>query len=174
MPGRSVSRNDDDSGDWDYRPGRQSGIRGRRGRRRDRLARRIAGWVSVALAAPGLRRVTVSLDSLDDAVFMALNDAGFPRPRARARGLLAENAEPVRRAARSRHRDHAAAGLLPRPARGEGGAQQEAREEVPARAAGGPGAPEDRACVARACVGPEPDDRVRPRAMARRVAPRSG
>src|SRR5205814_5408260 len=25
-----------------------------------------------------LRRVTVSLDSLDDAVFMALNDAGFP------------------------------------------------------------------------------------------------
>src|SRR5260221_7880039 len=31
-----------------------------------------------ALAAAGLRRVTVSLDSLDDAVFMALNDAGFP------------------------------------------------------------------------------------------------
>src|SRR6266699_2381320 len=30
------------------------------------------------LAAAGLRRVTVSLDSLDDAVFMALNDAGFP------------------------------------------------------------------------------------------------
>jgi GTP 3',8-cyclase len=31
-----------------------------------------------ALAAAGLRRVTVSLDSLDDAVFMALNDAKFP------------------------------------------------------------------------------------------------
>jgi len=31
-----------------------------------------------ALAAAGLRRVTVSLDSLDDAVFMALNDAGYP------------------------------------------------------------------------------------------------
>jgi cyclic pyranopterin phosphate synthase len=31
-----------------------------------------------ALAGAGLRRVTVSLDSLDDAVFMALNDAGFP------------------------------------------------------------------------------------------------
>src|SRR6266568_1038075 len=31
-----------------------------------------------ALAAAGLRRVTVSLDSLDDAAFMALNDAGFP------------------------------------------------------------------------------------------------
>jgi GTP 3',8-cyclase len=30
------------------------------------------------LAEAGLRRVTVSLDSLDDAVFMALNDAGFP------------------------------------------------------------------------------------------------
>ena len=34
-----------------------------------------------ALAASGLRRVTVSLDSLDDAVFMALNDAGFPAAR---------------------------------------------------------------------------------------------
>jgi GTP 3',8-cyclase len=31
-----------------------------------------------ALAAAGLRRVTVSLDSLDDQTFMALNDAGFP------------------------------------------------------------------------------------------------
>ncbi len=31
-----------------------------------------------ALADAGLRRVTVSLDSLDDTVFMALNDAGFP------------------------------------------------------------------------------------------------
>src|SRR5215467_12177619 len=30
------------------------------------------------LATAGLRRVTVSLDSLDDAVFMALNDAAFP------------------------------------------------------------------------------------------------
>jgi cyclic pyranopterin phosphate synthase len=34
-----------------------------------------------ALAAAGLRRLTVSLDSLDDAVFMALNDAGFPAAR---------------------------------------------------------------------------------------------
>jgi cyclic pyranopterin phosphate synthase len=34
-----------------------------------------------ALAAAGLRRVTVSLDSLDDSVFMALNDAGFPAGR---------------------------------------------------------------------------------------------
>jgi GTP 3',8-cyclase len=34
-----------------------------------------------ALAASGLRRVTVSLDSLDDTVFMALNDAGFPAAR---------------------------------------------------------------------------------------------
>jgi GTP 3',8-cyclase len=33
---------------------------------------------AAALAAAGLRRVTVSLDSLDDEVFMALNDAGFP------------------------------------------------------------------------------------------------
>src|SRR5258708_17556135 len=33
---------------------------------------------ATALAAAGLRRVTVSLDSLDDAVFVALNDAGFP------------------------------------------------------------------------------------------------
>ncbi len=33
------------------------------------------------LAAAGLRRVTVSLDSLDGAVFMALNDAGFPAAR---------------------------------------------------------------------------------------------
>jgi GTP 3',8-cyclase len=31
-----------------------------------------------ALAAAGLHRVTVSLDSLDDTVFMALNDAAFP------------------------------------------------------------------------------------------------
>src|SRR5262245_18636037 len=33
---------------------------------------------ATALAAAGLRRVTVSLDSLDDAIFMALNDAHFP------------------------------------------------------------------------------------------------
>jgi cyclic pyranopterin phosphate synthase len=33
---------------------------------------------ATALAGAGLRRVTVSLDSLDDAVFMALNDAAFP------------------------------------------------------------------------------------------------
>jgi GTP 3',8-cyclase len=33
---------------------------------------------ATALAAAGLRRVTVSLDSLDDAVFMALNDVGYP------------------------------------------------------------------------------------------------
>src|SRR5579871_6368168 len=31
-----------------------------------------------ALADAGLRRVTVSLDSLDDAVFQAMNDVGFP------------------------------------------------------------------------------------------------
>ena len=31
-----------------------------------------------ALAAAGLKRVTVSLDSLDDAVFQAMNDVGFP------------------------------------------------------------------------------------------------
>ncbi len=37
------------------------------------LARRAA-----ALAAAGLKRVTVSLDSLDDAVFAAMNDVGFP------------------------------------------------------------------------------------------------
>jgi cyclic pyranopterin phosphate synthase len=30
------------------------------------------------LAAAGLKRVTVSLDSMDDSVFMAMNDAGFP------------------------------------------------------------------------------------------------
>ena len=33
---------------------------------------------ATALAAAGLRRVTVSLDSLDDEVFMTLNDARFP------------------------------------------------------------------------------------------------
>jgi len=37
------------------------------------LARKAA-----ALAAAGLDRVTVSLDSLDDATFMAMNDVGFP------------------------------------------------------------------------------------------------
>jgi GTP 3',8-cyclase len=37
------------------------------------LARKAA-----ALRAAGLRRVTVSLDSLDDAVFQAMNDVGFP------------------------------------------------------------------------------------------------
>lgn len=31
-----------------------------------------------ALASAGLRRVTVSLDSTDDTVFMAMNDVGFP------------------------------------------------------------------------------------------------
>jgi GTP 3',8-cyclase len=31
-----------------------------------------------ALADAGLRRITVSLDSLDDSVFMAMNDVGFP------------------------------------------------------------------------------------------------
>jgi GTP 3',8-cyclase len=36
---------------------------------------------ATALAAAGLRRVTVSLDSLDDATFMALNDAHFPAGR---------------------------------------------------------------------------------------------
>ncbi len=34
-----------------------------------------------ALKDAGLRRVTVSLDSLDDAVFMAMNDVGFPASR---------------------------------------------------------------------------------------------
>ena len=34
-----------------------------------------------ALAAAGLRRVTVSLDSLDDATFQALNDVSFPLER---------------------------------------------------------------------------------------------
>ncbi len=33
---------------------------------------------AVALRAAGLRRVTVSLDALDDAVFQAMNDVGFP------------------------------------------------------------------------------------------------
>ncbi len=33
---------------------------------------------AAALAAAGLHRVTVSLDSLDDATFMAMNDVGFP------------------------------------------------------------------------------------------------
>jgi GTP 3',8-cyclase len=41
----------------------------------------LLGGKAQALAAAGLRRVTVSLDSLDDAVFMALNDAGFPAAR---------------------------------------------------------------------------------------------
>src|SRR6266567_2152413 len=43
----------------------------------ERLVAMLAGKAQ-ALAAAGLRRVTVSLDSLDDAAFMALNDAGFP------------------------------------------------------------------------------------------------
>src|SRR5207247_5190052 len=34
-----------------------------------------------ALADAGLRRVTVSLDSLDDATFRAMNDVDFPLPR---------------------------------------------------------------------------------------------
>lgn len=33
---------------------------------------------ATALAAAGLDRVTVSLDSMDDTVFMAMNDVGFP------------------------------------------------------------------------------------------------
>jgi cyclic pyranopterin phosphate synthase len=33
---------------------------------------------AAALAGAGLHRVTVSLDSLDDEVFMAMNDAGYP------------------------------------------------------------------------------------------------
>src|SRR3990172_2762090 len=33
---------------------------------------------AAALKEAGLRRVTVSLDSLDDAVFTAMNDVGFP------------------------------------------------------------------------------------------------
>src|ERR1051326_207521 len=31
-----------------------------------------------ALKAAGLKRITISLDSLDDAVFMAMNDVGVP------------------------------------------------------------------------------------------------
>jgi GTP 3',8-cyclase len=38
----------------------------------------LLGRNAAALATAGLRRVTVSLDSLDDAVFMELNDAQFP------------------------------------------------------------------------------------------------
>ena len=38
----------------------------------------LLGGRARALAAAGLRRVTVSLDCLDDAAFMALNDAAFP------------------------------------------------------------------------------------------------
>jgi len=38
----------------------------------------LLGGKARALAAAGLHRVTVSLDSLDDSVFMALNDAAFP------------------------------------------------------------------------------------------------
>ncbi|MDA3031606.1 MAG: GTP 3',8-cyclase MoaA, partial [Actinomycetota bacterium] len=33
---------------------------------------------AVSLAAAGLHRVTVSLDSLDDTTFMAMNDVDFP------------------------------------------------------------------------------------------------
>ncbi len=54
-----------------------------RGLRAARLAcclnERARDWCGGACGVrKGLRRVTVSLDSLDDAVFMALNDAGFP------------------------------------------------------------------------------------------------
>src|SRR5438105_12111718 len=52
---------------------------------------------AAALAAAGLRRVTVSLDSLDDAVFMALNDAGFPvAPVLEAIAAAAEAGLPVK------------------------------------------------------------------------------
>ena len=51
--------------------------------------------LAAALAAAGLRRVTVSLDSLDDATFRAMNDVDFPVDRvldgidaARAAGLM--------------------------------------------------------------------------------------
>jgi GTP 3',8-cyclase len=50
-----------------------------------------------ALADAGLRRVTMSLDSLDDAVFMALNDAGFPvAPVLEAIAAAAEAGLPVK------------------------------------------------------------------------------
>src|SRR5712692_7868015 len=50
-----------------------------------------------ALAAAGLRRVTVSLDSLDDAAFMALNDVGFPVARVlEAIAAASEAALPVK------------------------------------------------------------------------------
>lgn len=38
----------------------------------------LLGRKAEALSSAGLDRVTVSLDSLDDAVFMAMNDVGFP------------------------------------------------------------------------------------------------
>ncbi|MBI2724039.1 MAG: GTP 3',8-cyclase MoaA [Chloroflexi bacterium] len=44
-----------------------------------------------ALAAAGLRRITVSLDSLDDAVFRSMNDANFPVARVLA-GIAAARA----------------------------------------------------------------------------------
>src|SRR5581483_5502734 len=44
------------------------------------------------LAAAGLRRATVSLDSLDDAVFQAMNDVGFPVARVLAAMDAAEAA----------------------------------------------------------------------------------
>src|SRR5262249_52769420 len=50
---------------------------------------------AAALAAAGLRRVTVSLDSLDDEVFMALNDARFPVARVMAGLPAAAPARPA-------------------------------------------------------------------------------
>jgi cyclic pyranopterin phosphate synthase len=53
---------------------------------------------AIALAAAGLRRVTVSLDSLDDAVFARLNDVGVPVARVLAGIDAAERAglEPIK------------------------------------------------------------------------------
>src|SRR5262249_59312170 len=50
---------------------------------------------AAALAAAGLRRVTVSLDSLDDEVVMALNDARFPVARVMAGLPAAAPARPA-------------------------------------------------------------------------------
>ncbi|RIK45407.1 MAG: GTP 3',8-cyclase MoaA [Chloroflexi bacterium] len=51
-----------------------------------------------ALAAAGLRRITISLDSLDEATFQAMNDVGFPVSKVLAAidNALAAGLEPVK------------------------------------------------------------------------------
>ena len=51
---------------------------------------------ATALAAAGLRRLTVSLDSLDDEVFIALNDARFPVARVLEAIVAAAGLAPVK------------------------------------------------------------------------------